>query len=233
MSPLFGIHIPKTAGTSLRIALDQSIPKQVRYIYRSPPGMHYQRFIEVNKNNLDEQTVVYGHYSYGIHEPLGYQPRYFTVLRNPIHQALSLYRHEYRVKQSVYNEQMTSYTIAGFFQDPPAMIFNNPITRLLAGQLNQRETGQWYLEFEADLDELLEKAVQHLLSSFVFVGFTETIRKDIHRLEKITGTKITINAHNVDPSPIPIDTLSEEDYSAILQSTVFDRKLIQQFKSTL
>jgi hypothetical protein len=82
-SPLFFMHIPKTAGTSLRYLLERE--------YRPHLGVYYPPHVPDSLPSDTEYQAVTGHFKWGFH---GTQPaRYVTFLREPLKQLVSHYRH--------------------------------------------------------------------------------------------------------------------------------------------
>jgi hypothetical protein len=68
-TPLFFcMHIPKTAGTSLRMALDGQ-PERLRAVcvYPEDPFISPMRCFELGRAAFDETDVVVGHFPYGFH----------------------------------------------------------------------------------------------------------------------------------------------------------------------
>lgn len=82
------LHIPKTAGSSLRQIVEQEYPGDdclSIYTHRTP------EFLASIQEDVPKAKAIYGHFSYGIHEFLGIHGRYVTFVRNPINRVLSYY----------------------------------------------------------------------------------------------------------------------------------------------
>lgn len=78
------LHIQKTAGTSLRKALLEVLPRdQIAFIYKDLPGMPVEDFAGLATEQLARLRVVYGHFQFGQLEDHPFPVRYYTVLREP------------------------------------------------------------------------------------------------------------------------------------------------------
>jgi hypothetical protein len=96
------IHIPKTAGSTLRRILERQYPSDAIY---GVDGFHLQdswaRLGSLAEAVRSRLGVVLGHMPFGIHEAL--QPRrcsYITLLRHPVDRLLSHYSYVARTPQS-------------------------------------------------------------------------------------------------------------------------------------
>lgn len=78
------IHIQKTAGTSLRIAFVQSLAsEQIIFVYTNPPGIPFNDFINCSLEQLQNVSIIFGHYGINLHRFKPFDYEYFTVLRHP------------------------------------------------------------------------------------------------------------------------------------------------------
>jgi hypothetical protein len=85
------VHVPKTAGTSLRAVLAQLYGDRYAHL---PGGIHdlvaIDRFCGEAAVH-DRIRAVIGHIPYGVMEAMGRPCRYFTILRDPVDRAVSAY----------------------------------------------------------------------------------------------------------------------------------------------
>ncbi|GAB4364921.1 MAG: hypothetical protein Kow0042_03850 [Calditrichia bacterium] len=211
-----GIHIPKTAGTSLRVALQNS-QQNIVYLYRLPPGIRRSELIEKLKIIENDETqlpdIIYGHMGYGLHEYFQFPATYFTILRDPIERAISLYRHEKRHENALFHEKAKRLNIAEFFQENLSPIFKNSMTKILSGALWQKIN--WFLAHE-EKDEL--EIARKNLNQFSYVGFTENIDADQEGLSDYFGFNIQLEHHNCDPEPISREDLDDHTIEIICQN---------------
>jgi hypothetical protein len=86
--PLFVMHIPKTAGTSFAwLARQQYPPADVCSVY---PG-HHEQILAARDwiRTAPSPRAVIGHFRFGLHDGLVSNPRYVTLLRDPVDQVVS------------------------------------------------------------------------------------------------------------------------------------------------
>jgi len=173
---LFFIHIPKTAGTSLRLALEEALGKEsICYDY-GPSSSHTEpdiaRLAYPPAPDLFrlERALTQKHYKLlGGHVPaLRYLPmipagRSFTFIRNPVDQLVSHYEHH--VRNFGY-----SNTLKEFIKTPAA----GPIcTKMLAGVP---------------------------LGALGFVGVTEEYDTSLTMLSSLYGLQIPVRYDNRNPT---------------------------------
>src|SRR5690349_20650120 len=86
---LIFLHIPKTAGISLRQVLINNTPGPAFRIIH--PISDVERLAALPESERAALELVDGHLYYGIHSLLPRPCRYMTMLRDPVEQVLSLY----------------------------------------------------------------------------------------------------------------------------------------------
>jgi hypothetical protein len=225
---IIGLHIPKTAGTSLRYAIEKIFNKEeLIYLYRMEPGIKLSELIEYLKSKKNKNKpfpqIVYGHMGYGLHNILGINATYITILREPIKRAISMYRHEQRMSNALFHKEANLYTVAEFYSREFSPYFKNSMTRLLSGNLWQEEN--WYLE--GDESDALNVAKRNLIRDFSYVGFTENLKYEEKKLSSYFGKKIKLIKSNSDPSPISINDLNSNELSVIKSKFELDIELYE------
>lgn len=93
---LISLHIPKTAGTTLRMIIDREYglerKLQIEGLYSNSD------FIKTyGIDTFNNAEVISGHQYFGIHEHINDQCTYITMLRDPIERVLSTYKHTARM----------------------------------------------------------------------------------------------------------------------------------------
>jgi hypothetical protein len=198
---LLFIHIPKTAGTTLRHALaDLYPPDQRAFIYgpRVEGSVSMQHFLDLSAKERAPLRLVMGHYGFGLHRWLPGPSRYVTMLREPMDRIVSLF-HYYRTgrfppdskparEQAVLVDRGTPIDEWIFRNREPR--WDNHMVRLLAGA---RGVG-----FGECTDALLGEALAHVEEHFEALLLLEWMPLSMEMLAAIVGQPIPdAPRHNV------------------------------------
>ena len=225
---LIGIHIPKSAGTSLRNAIQQTpLRKNATYVYDQAGwwGTEYKQFIDEYWTRHWQKRLIYGHLRYGLHETLGIEARYFTVLRHPIDRGISLFRHFKRMPTAPWHALVNEKGIEGVFDLSACPVGRNQsMTRMLASDWKSREMGD---VDRPTTNRMLAMAKQNLQTQFDHVGITEDIERDLPGLSRVLGVALTLSRDNVDPEPLRKFDLSREEMCAIERAFSDDFELYE------
>jgi len=112
-SPIYFMHIPKTAGTSFREFFDYIYKdNSVLYIYNDFPGVNAEAVQNLENIYIQSREAVFGHFATNLKIDNSYCSKYFTVLRDPAHLINS------------YNS---------FITHPDSEFFDNPLVRHISG----------------------------------------------------------------------------------------------------
>lgn len=89
MNPAIFVHVPKTAGSTLRTLITTNYaPHEVLSLYGDDKKLLMEAAAHIGK--LAPYQLIQGHIPYGVHRLLGLRSaRYFTFLRDPISRFLS------------------------------------------------------------------------------------------------------------------------------------------------
>jgi hypothetical protein len=164
VAPFVFLHIEKTSATSLRRAvIEPNVPSQKMGSMRAA--------LREREGNLARGVVCYhGHVAHGFHRAVGIEPRYVTMLRDPVDRAVSYYyfiqdtERTDLIERHPLHDLAASMTVAEFFELPR---FADMQTRRLAGW--------WYTRAYPHLHErasfrraMLDAARRHLDAMPVF-----------------------------------------------------------------
>jgi|SRR5581483_9393592 len=203
--PLLFSHIPKTAGTSLKNLLLCSVPDTLlvyggELALGAPDIAFIQRFRE-----RPRPPLVMGHFSYGVHRLLGILPRYVSVLRHPIDRVVSLYRHQRRVPDSPFKEQMEAgMSLRDFVASGITETTNNHMCRIVAGI--PPEAGM-----VINKDWLYDLAVHNLELHYEIVGTID----EVPRVAQQVAASLGIAA-----AAVPFDNVAGGEAPALDESTL-------------
>jgi hypothetical protein len=180
------MHIPKTAGTSLRSVLHEIVPPHERvYLYpRSPNlGVPAERFPELPQEVRDQLRLVFGHFRFGIHEALSQPAMYVTMIREPIDRLISLYYHHRGSPTAAHHRaivdgdlSLEDYLLSGMFTTDNQMV--------------RQITGTRGVPFGQSDDAMLELALGRIRTHFSAVLVMERMDASMRRLGELLGTPI-------------------------------------------
>lgn len=90
------IHVPKTGGTTLRSIVERHYNgKELYRIYdRKSVFNNMDDFMRLSDEEKKYIKAYTGHFSFGLHEYLPGNARYFAMLRHPVNRVISYYHHE-------------------------------------------------------------------------------------------------------------------------------------------
>jgi hypothetical protein len=237
----FFMHIPKTAGTSMRNVVRASVaPDQLQEVYENQlnlaaPDLEFVTRLKARTHRLQ---VVFGHFSFGVHRLLDIEnARYLVMLRDPIQRAVSFFGHASRESQSPHHRAIKNgTTLKQLILSHRAPELNNHAVRMLVCQ------GRWApptynsASEPQPIDQLLnpshlDQAIDHIQKHFCFVGTTERFAESLSLLPHALGAppfnSREIPRLNVRPDiPSPLDS---ETIKVIQQYNALDIELHRRF----
>lgn len=113
------VHIPKTAGTTLRVIAEQQYPMgEILPLYGSDIGQACEVLRALKQSQVDHLAMIRGHFAYGVHEAINRPVRYITLLRRPVPRVLSLYNYilrsrEHRMHDAVIRMGLVDFVSSG------------------------------------------------------------------------------------------------------------------------
>lgn len=191
---LFFMHITKTAGGSLKELFKTAATEghDIGFHYPDEPG--FRPFFDYKA--LPE--IIFGHYSYGVHERVDAKADYACFLREPISRTISHYHHLKNNDTGNIGKNLRSFeSIEQYLKYGRHWEFDNFLTRNLSGVANQTPFGGVSCT-------IYEKARYNLRCNFRFVGIFEHMQESLRRLQQV----LPIRAGN--PPEVNIGTYSRE-----------------------
>lgn len=204
------IHIPKTAGTSLRQVFIQNESK-IHYLYDREQWKE-----DVASPSFKKPNVLYGHFEYGFTADAGSNQTYCTFLRHPEKRVISHYKHILRSPGELHRKIASEISsLADFCEYPYA---RNLQTRLVSGIRDIDE-------FHKNPQEALEIAKANL-ESFACFGLTERFDESLLLFaEAFNWFKLPVPQQNTSPEKQSTLQISESDKQAIANSNLYDFEL--------
>jgi hypothetical protein len=176
---IFFIHIPKAAGTTLRKALERSVRDRLVPAYPDNEALSLEKAV-ARASSLRSDSIIFGHFSWGLHERFRRTPRYACILRNPVDRVISWYRWQGTHQHLRYHRQVRMGLPLESMLPVESSDLSNGMVRKLAGR-----------DPEAlDDKETLEIAKANLRAC-EFVGLAEFLHLDVGRLNRALGSTIS------------------------------------------
>jgi len=142
-NPFIFIHIPKCAGTTLHKIINKNYEKNELYTIGMDPHVPIKNSIENFKNFPIEKRnkikCLKGHMPFGLHLYLSNNPRYITILRDPVRRVVSHYNYAKNYKYHYLYETINEnkLTLYDYVYNDITPEINNGQVRLLAGIKSQ------------------------------------------------------------------------------------------------
>lgn len=213
--PIF-IHIPKTAGSTLRTVITVNYePDEVLSLYGDPKEI--LATAATNIGQMQGVRLVQGHTPYGTHRFLGIRnPRYFTFLREPIARFLSDVSHAVRHVSHLFHPALAETGLTDDERISKALdiaYYRNNMTHYMSGAFVTETISM--MQLGAAIDNLWATE---------FVGLSEHFETSLLIMAKKLGWKHVVpQLSNVRPDAG--DTISPELRVRLARALAYDAML--------
>ena len=190
------LHIPRTAGTSLRVSLQEVIPADKIII-----NEREESFFFLDYDQYASAEVVYGHFSWAFADWIGAEKR-ATVLRDPIARCISQVSHWLALKEAQFETrddgglQVLFARSKGLYWNLEHLLERTDLPQFRA--LSNAQTAQianHHIERRNILESsALELAMLHL-SQCEVVGVTESIQPFVGKLSLLMNRVVRFEHH--------------------------------------
>lgn len=163
-------HIPRTAGTSMKLVIEKNVPKdEILQVYgnRIPIARKY-----VAAQNLNNIKVIRGHIGFGV---LPGKQDYIALLRHPMTRLASLYKYVVNDHGHFANKEVRSMSFHDFIFSGVTAETDNGMVRQLCGieDYQQVPYAEYKVPFGQCGPEQLERALKNLDEHYTIVGTQE------------------------------------------------------------
>lgn len=184
------VHIPKTAGTTVRTALATAYrPEERAFVYHPsvPDSVTTETIAGWSEERRGRLRLVMGHFDVGIHDHLPGPSRYVTMLREPMDRLVSLYDY-FRTGSfpagtgaARQHARLVAEDIAidAYAFDVKHPRWDNQMVRMLSGRGN--------VAFGTCDEDLLAEAVENIETRFSGVLLQERMEASMGVLAELTG----------------------------------------------
>jgi len=214
---LFFMHIPKTAGTSLRLALDRHSERlRAVCVYPDDQFITTSRCLELGPAAFDEADLIVGHFPYGFHAISHRSHRYITLVRDPFAMIKSYYLYAKYVQKRPYITACSSIYEA--MEKQRVVDLDNSLVRHFSNRIDP------YPISEHDL--LMAK--QNIRQDFIYVGTTENMKESVRKISGILGVDIDLlHVNKTDKTKITEQIDDRELRSRLKDEMLFDLRLYE------
>lgn len=220
-------HIPKTAGTSLRIALMEQFPPDVCFTVGDDIPSFKAKLSAMEPEAKSKIRLVFGHICYGWHKLLPQPCKYTTILREPVSRVLSLYDYIVGSKTHYLYEAITRkhMTLKDFVTSGVTSTAENAMVRQLCGRdsFTHIPYQDMTIPFGRVTTDELSQAIYNLGQDFALVGTMDNFTGYMTRLGEILGvslrTDVRANTRTHTYRP------TEDDIQAVIRHTRLDAAL--------
>ena len=177
---IINLHMPKTGGSSFKSILEKVYGSG--YLYLEGVNTVESLWNKIKYLDLASISCISGHFPFGIHThfPDSINCKYITFLRDPIERLMSMWNFNMRTFTNVDSSYlMDTNNFMIWIQGNGRAFTDNGMVRVLS---NMQEAFVDPIVTMVSNDDL-EKAKENL-SSFYFIGTTETFDLSLERLSK-------------------------------------------------
>lgn len=227
---VFFLHLPKTAGTTMRRVLDREYHKARRYEIGEDVTGDIHAFKSRTWGENDAPNLVQGHMSYGLHEFVPGPATYVTLLREPIRRALSDYHYVTSTPEHPIHEHVKDLSLVEYFESGITGQLSNGQVRLLSGDHLPEDPGvpsNRTME-KGDLD----RARTHLADEFAAVGLQERFDETLLLFRRRLGWHWPFYVReNVTSRPYYQEDVDPGDLARIRELNLLDIELYESVRT--
>jgi len=216
-TPTVFLHVPKTAGTTLREIINRQFrPDLVYAVYSTDPAFHgLDDLKQLTPEQWSGLRVVLGHLDWGVAAWAPPETRFVTLMREPQDRVISLYHHQ----MTLYRSPEQRLAIPDHIVGSKMIQCDNHQTRILSGENP---------EFGECRQSMLDRAIENIETRFDVVGLTERFDESLLLMCAAFGWVIPYYAEeNVSVARPLSDQLDGSDLEVIAEYNQLDSQLYQ------
>ena len=183
--PLIFLHLPKTAGTTLRAVFAGRYPAKRTWLIGQDINADIENFVALDETQRHRIRLLMGHMSFGLHRYMAPGAVYFTLLREPVSRVWSEYRFLKRNTQHPFHAAIAPMSLEEYLESDYTGQTSNGQTRLLCGN---HEPGRPGIAGRDDLDEShLNIALENIGKHFLLAGTQDHLEECLLLLARDLG----------------------------------------------
>lgn len=198
-STIIVVHIPKAAGTTLRVIIERQYALQDLYKIKADIQGDLQRFRDLSDEKKRACRLVFGHQCFGLHEclPEDRPYTYITLLRDPIERVISYWAYAKTGPSAHYLHRAAQGSLDDFVASGATRTVDNAQVRQLCGDDRfimeggkQHPYRDMLIPFGGVTREHLEKAKTNIEEHFAFAGLAERFDESLDVMRRLFAWRI-------------------------------------------
>src|SRR6516165_1098768 len=170
---IYFLHIPKTAGTSMRrLFTTGKSQDEIAYVYLPPDGWELEALYAAPRRRIERLRLLFGHFHYGVEQHLKRPGQYLTCLRETASRLTSNYW------QHVRGGFVGEMGLLDYFNEWKPKDMDNYAVRLLAGLGHNAPFG-------GVTEAHLAQAMWNLRHGFAAFGLYEYLPETVARFRQV------------------------------------------------
>jgi hypothetical protein len=217
---IYFLHVPKTAGTSMRrLFTAGKAQDEIAYVYLPPDGWELEALYAAPRRRIERLRLLFGHFHYGVDQHLRLPGQYLTCLRETASRLTSNYW------QHVRGGFVGEMGLLDYFNEWQPKDMDNYTVRLLAGVGHD-------VPFGAVTEAHLAQAMRTLRHGFAAFGLYEYLPETVARFRQVLGLgPMAIEQENVMPATQRQERLPAAEVAALVWHNALDEALYAYAKA--
>jgi hypothetical protein len=217
---IYFLHVPKTAGTSMRrLFTAGKAEDEIAYVYLPPDGWELEALYAEPRQRLERLQLLFGHFHYGVDRRLQRPGQYLTCLRDTASRLTSNYW------QHVRGGFVGEMGLLDYFNEWKPKDMDNYTVRLLAGLGHG-------VPFGGVTEAHLAQAMRTLRTGFAAFGLYEYLPETLTRFRQVLGLgPMAIGQDNVTPPAQRQERLPAAEVAALVRHNALDEALYAYAKA--
>jgi hypothetical protein len=213
--PLLFLHLPKTAGGSIRQLIESAYQAPDLYLFYLNEGTSYEQAAVEAKG----ARLVYGHFAHGFHEHLGCDPLYTCFLRNPVERTISHYHYVIAAAKDSGREgeiAQNAGSIGKYIEQTRLYTNENMMCRIISGLVGDMSISD---------DALFGRAMRHMEQQFPVFGITELMPLSLEVMRRSIGLPVDSLPPQVNKGNYRLKELTDHDIEQVVRANQADLRL--------
>tara|TARA_B100000315_G_C14582399_1_gene591200 strand:- start:2208 stop:2915 length:708 start_codon:yes stop_codon:yes gene_type:complete len=222
------LHIPKTAGTTLRSIVDQNLGAENVLTYYNQNSRQLLDNLDAHLKFKPNYRAIIGHFKFGLHQLIDRPSTYITFLRHPVARTISQYKEHY-VNHRYHLEDADGniLSLAGSVKNNPSLYANYQTGFLIGDEVS-------------DLSDVAnaELALKNLDSCFAVVGLVEYFDQSLALMSNLLKWQVdeiqqlNVKDIEVEVTPDLIEEIEAINSSDLIIYEAIKSKLLEEFEIT-